>query len=78
MPFAHLEEGADGLRGGVAQDSVQHLLAELAHQSLALAAVGRGQNIADLLQQVDHSALGATRSTVSLLRDCPPVLAAAV
>lgn len=78
MPFAHLEEGADGMRGGVAQDSVQHLLAELAHQSLALAAVGRGQNIANLLQQVDHSALGKTRKTVSHFCNCRLVLAAAV
>lgn len=50
LSFTHVEEGADGLRGGVAQDGVQHRLAEPANQSLALAVVGWGQNIANLLQ----------------------------
>lgn len=53
-----MKEGADGLRGGVAQDGVQHRLAELANHSLALAAVGRGQNVAELLQLLDHGGLG--------------------
>lgn len=73
--FTHLEEGADGLRGGVAQDGVQHRLADLANQSLALAAVGRGQDNADLLQQVNHSALEDIYEPVSPLCNCAFVLA---
>lgn len=56
-PFALVQEGADGLRRGVAQDGVQHLLAEPADHRLALILVGVGQNPADLLQQVDHGLL---------------------
>lgn len=62
LSFTHVEEGADGLRGGVAQDGIQHRLADLANQSLALAVVGWGQNVANLLQQVDHSALEDTEA----------------
>lgn len=61
-----MKEGADGLWGGVAQDGVQHRLAEHANHSLALAAVGRGQNVADLLQLLDHGGLGQTQSGESL------------
>lgn len=58
--FTHLEEGTDGLWGGVAQDGIQQRLAELTNHSLALIAVGGGQDVADLLQQFDHGALRKT------------------
>lgn len=73
-----MEEGADGLRGGVAQDGIQHCLAELAHHILALAVVGRGQDIANLFQQVDHSTLEDVHEPVSHLCSCGFVLAAPV
>lgn len=73
-----MEEGADGLRGGVAQDGIQHRLADLANQSLALAVVGRGQNIANLLHQVDHSALEDVHEPVSHLCNCEFALGAPV
>lgn len=67
LSFAHSEEGADGMRRGVAQDGIQHRLADLANQILALAVVGLGQNVADLLQQVDDGGLGDMHKAVSHL-----------
>lgn len=40
LSFTHVDEGADGLWGGVAQDCVQHRLAELDNHTLALILVG--------------------------------------
>ena len=65
-----MEEGADDLRGGVAQDGIQHHLAELANQSLALVLVGLGQNIANHLQGVDHSTLENILEPVSHCCNC--------
>lgn len=55
--FTQLEEGTDGVWVCKAQDGIQHSLAELTNHSLALTAVGAGQDVTDLLQQFDDGAL---------------------
>lgn len=55
--MAKVNESADGLRGGVAQDGVQHRLGKPANHSLALISVGGGQNVTNLLHQFNHSTL---------------------
>lgn len=57
FPFTEVHEVADGLRGCIRQDGIQHCPADLVDHSLALVAVGGGQNMADLLQQLDHGVL---------------------
>lgn len=57
LAFAHVDESTDGLRGGVAQDGVQHSLGEHANHSFALALEFGRQNMANLLKQFNHSPL---------------------
>lgn len=57
LPFAQVDESTDGLRGGVAQDGVQHRLAKLANDGLTLISVRGGQNVTNFLQQLDHGIL---------------------
>ena len=57
LPFAHVDESTDSLRGGVTQDGVQHSLGEHANHSLALASVFGRQNMTNLLKQFNHNTL---------------------
>lgn len=61
LPFTLMDEGADGLRSGIAQDCIQHRFAILANNILALVAIRSRQDVANLFQQFDHSVL-QTRS----------------
>lgn len=57
LPATHKEKSADGLRGGLAHNCIQHSLAKLANDVLALMSELGWQNMTDLLQQLDHSIL---------------------
>lgn len=57
LAFAQVDEVTDGLRRGVAQDCIQHRFAVLANNDLALVAIGRRQDVANLFQQFDHGIL---------------------
>lgn len=55
--MTQVNESADGLRGGEAQDGIQHYPANLANHRLALILVGSGQNMTNLPQQFNHNIL---------------------
>lgn len=64
LPIALVQEGTDRLWCGIAQDCVQHCLAEPADHKLALVFVRVRQDPADLLQQVDDSFLRGGKKKV--------------